>query len=291
MLIGKGLLAADYSIVLILIDIITCFFYISYFCFSKDRQTMELKKITDYLDGYLEIQTYRDDSANGLQVENSKNVAKIGLAVDACQESILKSKEAGCDLLIVHHGLFWGQQSLIVDVHFQRIRSLIMADIALYAAHLPLDGHPEVGHNVRIAAKIGLSDIEPFAEYYGRPIGIKGEFKIPQPRSETAENLKKTIGHCRGFLKFGPQMVKSIGVVAGSATDPQLFKELKVRGIDLFVTGEPKHGAYYLAQEFGLNVFYGSHYYTETFGMKALADHLNNKFNIPTVFIDTSCIF
>jgi len=120
---------------------------------------MELKQVTDYLDAYLQIREYHDDSANGLQVENSENVERIGLAVDACHEAILKAAEAKCNLLIVHHGLFWGEQRLIVDNHFQRIRSLIMADLALYAAHLPLDGHPDVGHNIQIARKIGLIDI------------------------------------------------------------------------------------------------------------------------------------
>ena len=252
---------------------------------------MELKKITGYLDNYLETDAFRDDSANGLQVENSENVEKIGLAVDACQAAILKAVEAKCSLLIVHHGLFWGKQQIITDSHFQRVRALIMADIALYAAHLPLDAHPEVGHNIEIARKIGLNDIEPFAPYYGRPIGMKGRLEKPKPCKEIALDLEKAIGSCRGFLEFGPEKVRSIGIVAGSATDPALFREIKLQGIDLFVTGEPKHGAYYLAQEFGLNIFYGSHYLTETLGMKALGQHLQKQFGIPTEFMDTPCIF
>jgi len=252
---------------------------------------MELKKVTDYLDTYLEINAFRDDSANGLQVENSGNVDKIGLAVDACHESIVKAGGAQCSLLIVHHGLFWGKQELIINNHFQRIRALIMADSALYAVHLPLDGHPEVGHNIQIAKKIGLSEIEPFAQYYGRPIGMKGKLETPKSCSETARDLKKAIGHCRALLQFGAERVHSIGVVSGSATEPALFNELKSQEIDLFVTGEPKHGAYYLAQELGLNIFYGGHYITETFGMKALGEHLENQLNLPTEFIDAPCIF
>lgn len=252
---------------------------------------MELKKITDYLDNYLEIKAFHDDSANGLQVENTVNVEKIGLAVDACQESILKAAGAKCNLLIVHHGLFWGKQQLVVYSHFKRIRALIMADIALYASHLPLDAHPEVGHNMQIAKKAGLTDIEPFAEYHGRPIGMKGKVRTPKSCTEVAGDLEKVIGHRSGLLKFGPDKVCTIGVVAGSATEPELFKELKVQGIDLFVTGEPKHGAYHLAQEFGLNIFYGNHYFTETFGTKALGEHLEKQLGISTEFIDAPCIF
>jgi dinuclear metal center YbgI/SA1388 family protein len=252
---------------------------------------MDLKIITGYLDNYLEIKSFHDDSVNGLQVENSENVEKIGLSVDACQEAILKAVDEKCNLLIVHHGLFWGKQQLIIDNQFQRIRALIMADIALYAVHLPLDAHQVIGHNIQIAKKIDLIDIEPFAHYYGRPIGVKGRVKSPKTCTETAGDLEKVIGHCSGLLQFGPKQVHSIGIVAGSASDPELLKELKVQGIDLFVTGEPKHGVYYLAQELGLNIFFGSHYLTETFGIKALGQHLKSQLDIPTVFIDTPCIF
>lgn len=252
---------------------------------------MELRKVTAYLDTYLEVSAYQDDSANGLQVENSENVEKIGLAVDACHEAVLRAVDEKCNLLIVHHGLFWGRQQLIIDNHFQRIRALIMADIALYAAHLPLDAHTDVGHNIQIAKKIGLIDMQPFVLYHGRSIGVKGKLAAPKTCGEAAEEIEKVIGACRYLLEFGPDKVHSIGVVAGSATDPALFKELKVQGIDLFVTGEPRHGAYHLAQEFGLNIFYGSHYLTETFGMKALGEHLQKHLNIPAVFIDAPGIF
>ena len=252
---------------------------------------MELRKITDYLDSYLAIDAFHDDATNGLQVENSGNVEKIGIAVDACHEAIVKACDAHCTLLIVHHGLFWGKQELIVDTHFRRIRALIRGDVALYAAHLPLDGHGEVGHNIQIAQKMGLRAIEPFARYYDKAIGVKGKIEKPQPLSEVARTVEKAIGHCRALLEFGPPTVQSIGIVSGSATDVHLFRELRVQGIDLFVTGEPKHGAYYLAQEWGLNVFYGGHYLTETFGMKALGEHLEKELHIPTTFIDAPCIF
>jgi len=250
---------------------------------------MELKRITDYIGSYLEIDAFHDDSINGLQVENSKSIEKIGVAVDACHEAICKAREAECDLLIVHHGLFWGRRQLIIDHQFQRIRALIMANMALYAAHIPLDAHPEIGHNRMIAQLLDLDDIEPFALYYGRHIGVKGRLKLPGSRTETAARIEKAIGACQGFLEFGKETIRSVAIVAGSATDPELFRELKRHDIDLFITGEPKHGAYYLAQELGLNIFYGGHYQTETFGIKALGDHLHKRFSIPVIFIDAPC--
>ena len=106
-----------------------------------------------------------------------------------------------------------------------------------------------------------------------------------------ARSLEQAIGKCSTLLQFGPEQINSIGIVSGSATEPDLFKELKLQGIDLFVSGEPKHGAYYLAQEMGLNIFYGGHYLTETFGMKALGDHLERALSIPSEFVDAPCIF
>lgn len=258
---------------------------------KKNPLVMELQQVINYLDAYLHIHEFHDDAANGLQVENSELVEKIGLAVDACQESILKAAEEKCNLLIVHHGLFWGRQELIVDHHFQRIRSLIMADMALYAAHLPLDAHPDVGHNAQIAKKIGLLDSEPFASYHGKMIGMMGRLPHAMRLQHLADMLAEIFVPARSLLAFGSDVVRTVGIVAGSATEPALFRELKARGIDLFITGEPKHGAYHLAQEFGLNVFYGTHYQTETFGMRALAHHLQEIFSLPAVFIDAPSIF
>jgi dinuclear metal center YbgI/SA1388 family protein len=253
---------------------------------------MDLEKLTGYLDGYLEIHAFRDDSINGLQIDNnSTQVEKIGLAVDACRESIERAVGINCNLLIVHHGLFWGEQKSILNYQYQRIRSLIMGDTALYAAHLPLDAHPEVGNNVQIAKTIGLTSLAPFAEYHGTPIGMKGLMGETRLLSELASGLEKKIGRCTSLLPFGKEKIHSVGIVSGSATDPELFRELKKQEIDLFITGEPKHGAYYLAQELNINVFYGGHYVTETFGVKALGKHLEEKFNISAEFIDAPCIF
>jgi len=165
---------------------------------------MERNVITDYLDSYLEIGSFIDDSANGLQVENSGNVDRIGLAVDACHESITKAAQAGCNLLVVHHGLYWGRQELVLDHLYQRIRDLIIADMALYTAHIPLDAHPEIGHNRVIAEQLELVEAEPFALYHGRAIGVKGRFKKPISRTEAASDVEKVIGCRQGFLTFGP---------------------------------------------------------------------------------------
>jgi len=251
---------------------------------------MKLKKITDYLNEYLEIETFSDASTNGLQVENSGKIKKIGLAVDASLEVIKKATAEKCDLLIVHHGLFWGKQNLLTDIHYKRIKALISGDIALYAAHLPLDAHPKIGNNAQIAKEIGLYNIEPFALYNGKNIGMKGKFKKNKPFEEAIANFEKQIGVCNNILNFGPKEISSVGVVSGSATDIDLFKEVMNLGLDILISGEPKYEAYYLAQEIGLNIFYGGHYRTETFGVKALGKVLQKKMDINTVFFDIKCM-
>ncbi len=250
---------------------------------------MKLKKTTDFLDEYLEIHAFSDISANGLQVENSGKINKAGLAVDACQEVIERAADENCDFLIVHHGLFWGKQNLILDNHYNRIQSLISADIALYAAHLPLDAHPEVGNNAQIAKTIGLQNLEPFALYNGKNIGVMGRLKTKRSIGKAISDFEKQIGRCNSVLKFGQKDILSVGIVSGSATDIDLFKEVKRLGIDMLITGEPKYEAYYLAQEIGLNIFYGGHYMTETFGVRALGKILQKNMNIKTVFFDVQC--
>jgi dinuclear metal center YbgI/SA1388 family protein len=252
---------------------------------------MELKEITLYLNDYLNVAAFDDDAANGLQVENSGTVAKIGVAVDACLETITKAADAGCSMLIVHHGLFWGRPFVLTGNYYKRLSALIKSDMALYAAHLPLDAHPEVGNNAQIAKKVGLVSIEPFAYYHGQPIGMRGKFSAPQRLADVAKDLEKIIGSCHRLLQFGPHMIQTVWVVSGSAYDPGLITQLHDQGIDLFITGEPKHAAYYLIQEFGLNIFYGGHYRTERFGPQALGEHISKQFGLPVVYIDAPSPF
>ena len=252
---------------------------------------MTLAELVDYLDRYLAIHALSDASVNGLQVENSGTVTKVGLAVDACLESILKAAQSGCNLLLVHHGLFWGASLPICGHHYRRIRALVSADMALYAAHLPLDAHPEVGNNVQIAGRMGLTDRTPFGAHGGTHIGVLGKLPSPVPLEAVLAECRKALGPETALLLFGPDTISRIGVLSGSATDPVFFEEASQNKIDLLITGEPKQTAYSLAQELGLNIFYGGHYRTETFGVKALGSHITERFGLPVEFFETACPF
>ena len=252
---------------------------------------MELKDLVGEIDRYLETGSFSDMAVNGLQVEGGRFVTRIGLAVDACLESILLAAEKHCDLLIVHHGLFWGTEIRLCGYLHRRVRALMQADIALYAAHLPLDAHPEVGNNIQIARRMSLVDVLPFGVYSGRTIGYQGCLEKPIPLAEAVATCSDRVGPPAAVLRFGPETVGRLGIISGSASDPPLFEEASRNKIDLLITGEPKQAAYSLAQEYELNVFYGGHYHTETFGVKALGEHLTARFGLPAEFLELGCPF
>lgn len=247
---------------------------------------MELKKVVDYLDNYLDLASFVDASKNGLQVENSGRVTRIGLAVDASLEAFEAAAAAGCDLLIVHHGLFWGQETTLTGPHYRRIRALIARDVAVYAAHLPLDAHSEVGNNAVVARALELTGLEPFGKYHGMEIGMLGRLGKPAPREDVIAHVEKLVGSRGRALLFGPEEVRNILIVTGSASEPEFLPEICRSGADLYVTGEPKHTAYHFIREYGLNVFYGGHYATEGFGLKALGERIEEKLGLPSLFLD-----
>ena len=251
------------------------------------NHAMKLSSLATYLDQLLRIGDIADASANGVQVENSGQVTKIGLAVDACTDAIAAGAQQGCDLLLVHHGLLWGTEQRITDHIYQRVRRLIDADMALYAAHLPLDAHPELGHNRQIARALGISGGSAFAPYNGTAIGWRGELPAALTREEAAGLCTRVIGRCDGLLTYGSEQVRTIGIVSGSAVDPALFGEISDGRIDLLITGELKHWARYLAADYGIIVFFGGHYATETFGLHALGRQITQETQLATVFIDT----
>jgi dinuclear metal center YbgI/SA1388 family protein len=247
--------------------------------------SVALRELVSYLDTYLDIANVPDypGALNGLQVENSGSVAKIAACTDACQATIDAAAQRGADLLLVHHGLFWGRGlQPLTDRNYRRVRGLIAHDIAVYSAHLPLDVHPEVGNNAELARAIGLSVRGRFGEYEGCAIGLWGELDLT--REALAGRLEEVLG-CEPFvIATGPEKVGHVGVLTGGAGAH--VADARAAGLDTFVTGEGPHHSYFDAQEWGLNVFYAGHYATETLGVKSLARHVCEKFGCEWAFID-----
>ncbi|HDQ45648.1 MAG TPA: Nif3-like dinuclear metal center hexameric protein, partial [bacterium] len=236
---------------------------------------MKTYELTQYLDDLLRVDEIKDISLNGMQVENSGTVRKVALAVDASLASIQAAAEEKADLLLVHHGLFWDRPLRVTGGHYRRIRALIENDIALYAAHLPLDMHPELGNNAQVGPLMGWKPVRPFGDYHGRMLGFEFEPETPRPLDAFVRALRKHL-HCDPIVwDFGNETVRRIGYVSGGAVD--LLDEAVQKGLDLYITGEPKHSAYWTAREARIHVVFAGHYVTEKPGVKAVGRHLEEQ--------------
>lgn len=246
---------------------------------------MLLKTLKGFLDDELKIRDFTmDSSLNGLQVEGRASIKKITLAVDACDISIKKAARNGSDMLIVHHGLFWGGLEPVTGILKRRIELLIKKNISLYAAHLPLDCHPDIGNNAVLASILDLVDTGQFGEYKGREIGIYGSLKRPLSAKGIVRKLGKLLSSKIEIFPFGPSRISRIGIVSGGGS--QLAAAAAEAGCDALFTGEPSHSAYHPSRESGINLICGGHYATETFGLKALGGLIEDEFGLRTVFAD-----
>lgn len=246
---------------------------------------MRLDALTRYLDDYLAIGHEVADAPealNGLQVANRGDVTRIGAAVDACEATIRLAAEHACDLLLVHHGLFWGGLKPLVGPAYRRVAGLVAGNIALYSAHLPLDRHPDVGNNAVLARALGITVRGEFGESHGAPIGVWGDRR--GGRDELARAVTSALGVTPRLLAFGPERTERVGVVTGAGGS--LIPQAAAAGLDTYVTGEGPHWSYFDAEELGLNVIFAGHYATETVGVQALARHLSERFELPWTFLD-----
>ncbi len=244
----------------------------------------KLRRITSYCDKLLrsaEIQDY-EGACNGLQVENDGSVTLIAAMVDATLTTVRLAAGAGADFLLVHHGLFWSASHPWTGRRYELLRTLLEANLAVYSSHLPLDAHPKLGNNAQLCAALRLKKGQPFLPSHGQPIGWRAEGRVS--RQELAERLGRVIGAPPRVVPGGPTVCRNIGVVSGGAgADIRLAAE---EGVDTFITGEGPHWTYGVVEELGVNILYGGHYATETFGVKALARHLSIKFRVPWVWLE-----
>jgi dinuclear metal center YbgI/SA1388 family protein len=245
---------------------------------------MHLKELTTYLDGYLQVAEFVDNSQNGLQVQGRDTIHRLGTAVDACQATIDAAAASNIDLLIVHHGLFWDKPEKMIGAHYRRVKKLIETGINLYCAHLPLDAHPEVGNNAVLARRLGFAPTTGFGNHHGRDIGCIAETTEPIAPAEFLRRLQEALGNDVRADFFGTNTIQRLAVVSGGGAF--LLPQAVAAGVDAYLTGEPSHSRYHFCKENHFNVVYGGHYATETFGVIALAQHLETKFNLSHLFLD-----
>jgi dinuclear metal center YbgI/SA1388 family protein len=243
-----------------------------------------LSDIVSYTDRFLRIRDVGDwdNALNGLQIENSGRVTRVGVAVDVSTRVLTEAAKRNIDFLIVHHGLFWSGLQPVRGALRRQLRLAFENDIALYSAHLPLDIHPRVGNNAQLVAALGLKSAQPFLEEKGQPVGLK--IRVSLQRSELVRKLEKALNGPVKLFDFGLKQTRAIGVVTGAAGS-EIYR-VADEGIDTFITGEAPHWAAVATEELGMNLLLGGHYATEVFGVKALAAHLSKRFRVPWEFID-----
>lgn len=248
---------------------------------------MKLESLLQYMDAYLGIPDHPDypTALNGLQVAGADDVHRVAAAVDASEASIQAAAEVGADLLLVHHGLFWDGLQPVTGRHLRRLRPLLENGIAVYSAHLPLDSHAEVGNCALLGRALGLEARGRFAAYRGVDVGWWGELPEPVDVQGLAKLLARALGgggvH---VIPGGPDLVSRVGVVTGGGAG--YTAAAAAAGLDALVTGEGSHHTHFDAMELGVHVLMGGHYATETFGVRALAEHIAERFDLEWDFID-----
>lgn len=244
---------------------------------------MKLGELVAELDELLKLEDFPgDESANGLQVEGRERVEKVALAVDACSYVFKEASKHGSDFIFVHHGLIWGGVKSIGGALRKRLRLLLEEELSLYACHLPLDAHPELGNNAQLLRLLGIERRGEFGEYHGRRIGYWGELPQRMSVGSFAALVEERLAtRCRSIDFSG--YVKRVGVVSGGGWSA-IFDAEKIK-VDTLLTGEPSHSAYSLAEELGVNLVFAGHYATEKPGVLAVGEYLSN-LGLETVFID-----
>lgn len=253
---------------------------------------MRLSEIDNYFRSVLEIDQLAktDASMNGIQVgaangiPEDAEVERIAFAVDACMETFERAAEGGAQMLFVHHGLFWGRSVQVDGAHFRRLKYLFKNDLALYAAHLPLDLHPEFGNNAGICAALGIEEPHPFGEYHGFQIGFKGNLPEPSSLDDVLASLGLSADNALSVLPFGPARIKKIAVISGGGTN-EIDQAIDEKA-DLYITGDAAHQIYHTCLENGINLISAGHYNTETWGVRLLAEKTAEDIDVETFFVD-----
>jgi dinuclear metal center YbgI/SA1388 family protein len=242
-------------------------------------------EVVAYLDAYLHLAEFKDYGPQGLQVEAGRPlIGKVALSVDVAPAVLQAAAAWGADMLLVHHGILWRSVERLAGPLGQRVRLLLQHDMHLYAAHLALDGHPEVGNNAVLARLLDVAVSGWWCAPMGLPIGVHGPTTAVMPLAQFVANVEQQLHTTVRVLAHGPANVQHIAILSGFGADQ--IGAAKALGCDTLLTGETSHANFWAASDYGLNVVYAGHYVTETVGVQALGRHLTAQFGLETKFFD-----
>lgn len=249
-----------------------------------------LSAIAAHLDQLLRTREIPDyaPALNGVQLENRGEIVKVGAAVDFSRRIVEQTVAVGANLLLVHHGMFWGGLRPITGQLYDRVAPLLQHDIAVYASHLPLDAHPELGNNALLARELGLEPSKGFARYQTIDIGVQGVAEVPtHTLIERARAVaRRHNGDVIATSLSNSRMTKRWAICTGAGADTNTIGEALDAKVDTLIVGEGPHYTAVEAADVGLAILYVGHYATETFGVCALAEHLENHFGLPWEFLE-----
>ncbi|MGB9642546.1 MAG: Nif3-like dinuclear metal center hexameric protein [Candidatus Ratteibacteria bacterium] len=244
-----------------------------------------LECIVKFLDSFLNINHIKDDSWNGLQWEGIEKVEKIMCTVDAGADVFQQAAKMKANLVIVHHGNYWKNVNpSFTGANKKRMEILYRHNISLYAAHLPLDMHPEIGNNILLLKLIGAKKTTGFFPYDGQSISFCGRFTKPKKLDEIISKINNSLGiKCR-VLPYGVDTVKTVAVISGGGGYAGFNEAIKA-GVDLYISGDTIE-VFHSAKDSKINVIFGGHHATETLGVKKLAKILSKRFDVEAEFVD-----
>lgn len=243
-----------------------------------------LESILYFLNETFGVEEFPDypQALNGLQVQGPSQVRSVATAVDASEQAIRAAADSGAQLLLVHHGLFWDGLRPLTGPRFRKVATLIRSGISLYALHLPLDAHPELGNAALLAQAMGIGNEGSFGTFEGMEVGVWGRFL--GGREELVGRTEEAVEGEVRLIPGGPERVERVGILTGAGAGA--LSEAASRGLDTLVTGEAAHHHYHEAMELGVNLLLAGHYATETFGVKALGERLAETFSLDWTFLD-----
>lgn len=247
---------------------------------------VRLEELVDYANKLLEIGEFDDYCPNGLQLDGKREVARLATGVTASQALIDAALAWGADAILVHHGFFWkGEPAQLTGLKYRRLRALIRADVGLLAYHLPLDAHPELGNNARLAALLGLSVSGRFGGgVAGRAVGMHGHLSEPLAAEALAQRLEHALGRRPLHIASDKPTIRTVAWCSGGAQN--YIQQAVELGVDAYITGEVSEHTVHIARESGIHFFAAGHHATERYGAQALGEHLAQKFSLTHRFID-----
>lgn len=245
----------------------------------------ERDAIVAALDQTLESALFQDYGPNGLQVEGAAEVTNIITGVTASEALLCEAVRRGAQMVVVHHGIFWGHQSPVLRGSLlKRVRVCLEANMNLVAYHLPMDRHVEIGNNAPALKELGATDLEPFAAVKGMKIGWKGRFKEPLSRDEFLRRVQALFGGKPTMFLHGPAEIRSVGFVSG-AGQGELSTAVNER-LDAFITGEISEYNLHIAKEEGIHHISVGHHASERMGPTCIAAWLSRNFPVQAAFVD-----